>query len=1177
MTETQPQRRQKRPSPRRRILLVLAAALAIGLAALYLLVHSQMFLRSIVLPRVAQAIGAQIEADRIALHRFTRLEMDNLQVRTTGAEPLAKVKNLRLQYAFWPTIRGRIDIRELHLESPDIYLLSTPAGSNLDPILQKLSPPPKPGEESPPSAPLVFSLAQAKIEQGRLRRESVGAAGERHQIGLSQIAASVDRIGNNASGKLSLSSQLRLEQAMPAAASSANAMLAASLEANYEFKLDGQLRPLSLTGSSRLRITEAGGAWQDMTQFASQLECDLTPTEIRQIVLRFEREGNRLGQVRLFGPLDWRKNEARLRLEITGLDRHAMNLAGAPWGLRFVAPTLNASNIVDISQQGNFFSSRGTLAFRQLSIRKADQQTPAIDLDLDYQFNVDRRVQTALIQRFSLLGRQGTNPLVRVNLENPMNLSWGNSFRGFKESTNRIAISNLDLQEWASFLGPIAPAGRVNAEGTIIAQKDGQDLTADVAVQAANLAAQWGANRFQAAQLTLQARGHLEQFQKLHLDPCRLEVKDAAGDLLASQASFDFDRRNGNLRLRASLELDLPAALRQYPIPQLAINAGTFKWNGLASREKQALSVVGSLSLADFTGRYADLAFDRYQAVLNCDLELKEDRLRIQRAHLDAREAFEAGGTADLNGVYDITHRSFQIAFSSVGLNHHMFGPFLQPYLNPYRLILDGLNSSGQLSYDPVGASSVQGEFRCAGLQIQDAQKPLLPIPFTAQLLLDASLSSNHIQLPRLLVQWPPSPKARNELRGQGSLSLSPSNRISGQLAFRSDGLDATPILSNLLATATSSESTSKAPEANPPSAAEPVSLPFQPLTIDAQFDRVYLGDIAATNWQTTVRIDGGRIQVSPMDLNLNGAPVRISTLLDLGAPLPVYEFSLQAARVPIEPIANTFMPDQRGQYRGDLSVQGAIQGRGFEGDPFRQSLAGQTDLTLTNLVINVVEPRWRQLLRPISLILRLPDLLDSPITSLDAQALITNGVVDLRRSHVLSPAFRLQAQGPTPLASRWGDSALNLPIAFEIHRAFAEKAQFAGLTISSNDTYVKLPDFVRLGGTLGNPETKVNEAVLVQVLGQNLLGLPANTIESTTKAIGNLGDVLKGDKKIEATNILNAIRFLNPPAAPAPAPASTNAPAASTNAPSADTNAPAAPTNAPITPLDNLFQRFRR
>ncbi|HOX01852.1 MAG TPA: AsmA-like C-terminal region-containing protein [Candidatus Paceibacterota bacterium] len=1168
MTEMQPQRRRKPPSLRRRVLLVLAAALAIGLAAIYLLVHSQMVLRSLVLPRVAEAIGAQIEVDRIALHRFTRLELDNLRIRTTGAEPLANIKKLRLQYALWPTLRGRTDIRELYLDSPDVYLLATPAGSNLDPVLQKLNPPLKPGEEPPPSATPVFSLAQVKIDQGRLRRESAGAAGERQRIDLSQIAVSIDRIGNSASGKLSLTSQLRLEQSTPAVASSASDRLAAGLEGSYEFKLDGELRPVSLTGSGRLRITEAGGAWQDMAQFAGHLECDLNPTEVRQILLRFEREGNRLGQVRLYGPLDWRKNEARLRLELTGLDRYAMNLAGAPWDLRFGVPTLNASNILDISQQGNFFSSRGTLAFRQLSIQKSGQQTPALDLDLDYQFNVDRRVQTALIQRFSLLGRQGTNPLVRVNLENPMNLSWGNSFRGFKESTNRFAISNLDLQEWAAFLGPISPAGRVNAEGTIIAQKDGQDLTADVALQAANIGAQWGTNRFQAAQLALQARGSLEQFQKLHLDPCRIEVKDAAGDLLASQGAFDFDRRNGNLRLRASLELDLPAALRQYPIPQLSIGAGAFKWNGLVSREKQALSIVGSLSLTDFTGRYADLAFDRYQALLNCDLELKEDRLRIQRAHLDAREGFEAGGTADVNGVYDLTHRSLQIAFSSVALNHHLFGPFLQPYLSPYRLTLDGLHSSGQLSYDPAGTSSVQGEFRCAGLQIQEAQHPILPMPFTAQLLLDASLSSNQIQLPRFLVHWPPSPKARNELRGQGNLSLSPSNRISGQLAFRSDGLDATPILSNLLAQTSPGEPASKTPDTNAPSAAEPVSLPFQPLTISAQLDRVHLGDIAATNWQATVRIDGGRIQVSPMDLNLNGAPVRISTLLDLGAPLPAYEFSLQAARVPIEPIANTFMPDQRGQYQGDLSLQGAIQGRGFEGDPFRQSLAGQADLTLTNLVINVVEPRWRQLLQPISVILRLPDLLNSPITSLDAQALITNGVVDLKRSQVLSPAFRLQAQGPTPLASRWGDSALNLPVAFEIHRTVAEKAQFAGLKVPPDAAYVRLPDFVRLGGTLGNPETKVNEAVLVAVLGQNLLGLPATTIEGAGQAIGNLGDVLKGEKKIEATNILNAIRFLNPSATPA---------AAGTNAPSAGTNAPAAPTNAPITPLDNLFQRLRR
>ena len=70
-------------------------------------------------------------------------------------------------------------------------------------------------------------------------------------------------------------------------------------------------------------------------------------------------------------------------------------------------------------------------------------------------------------------------------------------------------------------------------------------------------------------------------------------------------------------------------------------------------------------------------------------------------------------------------------------------------------------------------------------------------------------------------------------------------------------------------------------------------NLPLQNFTVAANIGRLYLHEVAITNFQTTVKLDGGHVQVKPFQLVLNGAPVNASVDLDLN--VPGYKYNLTA------------------------------------------------------------------------------------------------------------------------------------------------------------------------------------------------------------------------------------------------------------------------------------------
>ena len=301
----------------------------------------------------------------------------------------------------------------------------------------------------------------------------------------------------------------------------------------------------------------------------------------------------------------------------------------------------------------------------------------------------------------------------------------------------------------------------------------------------------------------------------------------------------------------------------------------------------------------------------------------------------------------------------------------------------------------------------------------------------------------------------------------------------------------------------------------------EPVTLPLQ-LTAEASLGQVYLREIAITNWQTTVKVDGGKIVLDPCRLTLNGAPVNANVDLNLGVKGFTYTLSSLMDKVPLEPIANTFSPETRGQYQGIIVASAQLKGAGVTGVSLQKNLGGQVRFTFTNANIQLIGPKAKKLIVPIAALLRVNEITQSPLNWLDAQTELGGGNIKLSRFTVQSEAFEARTQGVIPIAEVLTNSPLNLPVEFALRRSLAEKSSLLPPNTPTNATYAALPKFVTVKGTIGEPKSDLNELALGGLLLKSGVGiaekLGVKLDPKASNVLQGVSDLLTG-KKTTTTN----------------------------------------------------------
>ena len=1153
MTENNVQSNPTRRGGWLKRLVWMAGIFLVLLVAAYFVATSPAFVKSVVLPRVGAALNADVVVSGLELSPFSKLELHDVKVTPKGADPVFTATTVRARYRLLSILRGRIAVEELALESPTITIVENADGTNnLDPLLKAAQT--KPAEKKAPAAKpgelAVVDVKTVTLNNATIRRVRNLKGGGRESLELANVTVTASNIRNGAAGKLDLSASLAMDKTVPAPATSA--AMQAKLNGTFTFDLTQDLKPANVKGNAAFAIEKATGDFADFAALAAKLDCDATPTEVKQIALRFTRADEALGELRVSGPFDAAKSEGRLNVAVLSLDRRVLNLFGAASGIDFGTTVLNSTNVIDLSKGGALITASGQLDAASVRITRQGQTTPTLDLRCGYDVTVDRTAQSALLKTLNLSGLQESRLLLYGALSSPMTIAFGNTSSAVGDAALNLNVTNLNLADWRAFAADLAPAGVANLKAKLLSQQAGKQLTFDLEGSIRGLGAKLGEQKISNADVKLSARGSAAELKQFKLDEYRVELAQQDQPALTISGSGTFDSATQDADLQVVMQATLARLLAMFPQPDANLTGGTVELKGRVTSKQQNQSVVGQLTVANLNGQYATYRFADFGSVVDLDVAMKAKQLEIRKATGELRSAGNAGGRFEVTGNLDTARKAGQLALKLTDFNQNGLRPFLESALGDKKLVSVSLNSTATASFEANGDVAAKADLQLANLVVSDPKSSSPATPLEAKAQVDAGVAKNVAQIRQCLLTLTPTQRAKNELRLTGTVDFSQTNAITGNLKLAADALDVTRYY-DLFGDKPKPGETTPTTTATPTSPSdnkesEPVKLPFRNFTFEASIGRFYLREVDAANFQLVARLDGGRVVLKPAQLTLNGAPISATADLDLSVPGFKYDLAFSADKVPLEPLANSFSPTYRGQAKGVLIANASLKGAGVTGVNLKRTLGGEVNLNFTNANIQIVGPKIKSVLTPIALVLGAPELLNSPLNYLNARLRAGNGQIEVQRFVAHSDAFLAESQGVIPIADVLKDSRLNEPIDVSLPRGLANKLRFAN--VPTNAPYMKLPTFVHLGGTLGDPKAKTDKAV---ILGLTAAGIGGALGGKAGGILGDVGGLLGGKPQASA------------PVASAP-------PAATTNAPSTNVQ----PQNS-VNDLINLFKKPKK
>ncbi|MBU6400212.1 MAG: AsmA family protein [Verrucomicrobia bacterium] len=712
--------------------------------------------------------------------------------------------------------------------------------------------------------------------------------------------------------------------------------------------------------------------------------------------------------------------------------------------------------------------------------------------------------------------------------------------------------------------GDVKLTARVNQQGP--------ELDATGQLHVADFTGGYGNYQFQnlepSADFDLALKGDQAQVKRLAIT---LQTGSTPAGRLESSGSYDLRNKSGRGDFKIA-EVN-QAVLGPVLGPKLApthLESVTFSASGTASYDPEGDSAVtadvtvANLLLVDPEHKLPRVPLG---ARLQVDGALGQQLVTVKKFSLTLSSGGlggsppRPGGNLDFAGQYDLGKKSAQANFKLTDLNQNVLGPFLGPRLEPNQLVSVSLSASGNASYAPQRDSatklqimttdrpdaSVQVQIGLTNLVVADPEHRLPQTPWGAQFHLDGALFRQQtLVLHQLRVALAPTARARNELDAEGIVDFSKAGATSGKVSLKADSLDLTPIYDLLMGPATTNATSRPAvAAASPPPAASPnseppaVNLPFEHFAADLNIGRLYLRDVAITNWIATAAINGGQVDLKPFQLTLNGAPVNATAALNLGVPGYTYDVSFQADKVPVQPLADSFSPTYAGQAKGDLFTKLQLKGAGVTGASLRQNLTCQASLSFTNAAIQLVSPKMNVLLAAIASLLRVSEITQAPLNSIYAQLEAGNGQIKLDQVGIESGTFHAYAQGTISIADVLTNSPLNhLPVNFYLERGIATRAHLLVAGTAPDAPFVKLPNFLKIGGTVGSPKAETDDFVITALIAGSAAGFVGGKAGGILQDVGN---ILSGGKPLfgapatnaapdtnQAPRVINPLNLLN-------------------------------------------------
>ena len=620
--------------------------LIVLLVVAYFVATSSAFFKGVILPRVGKAMNAQVTVSDASISPFSQVILHDLKVQPTGAEPLVTAAEVRLRYSLMDIIKGNIRVDEVTLVSPTVTLIQNPDGtSNLDPLLKATAA--KPAAPTPPSAAKSpqIDVRKVALTDATIRQVKNYANGTRDVVEMSHVNLTLNDLKNGQTGKLALGAEISVQQT--------NITLQAKLAGNFSLALTADLKPGSIKGTTRLDVTKAEGALADAAGFGSVLNVDVTPTELKEVALRFQKGNADLGELRVSGPFDMQKIEGRLSIVLAGIDKQLLNVVGAKFGMDFGGTTISSTNEVELAKGGSVVTAKGQFDVTSFQLTRMNQTTPRLDLRKQYDVTVDRAQGVATLRTLAVTGTQNGKTLLKAELSSPMQIPLGNTNIALGDATLSVAVTDFNFADWKPFLGDVAPEGVLNMTAKVRSQPGDQQIALALDSRIEHLTANAGSNHIADATITLRASGKAVNLKQFNLTDYRLEIARQNETLATASGSGTYDKASEDANMQVTVQAALAPLLRTAPQPGMTISSGTFELKANIAQKQKTRAAKGNLALDNFSGAFGTNELHGLGTAVEFDIGMASQQVQIRKLAGKLTQSGNAAASFDVSGTYD--------------------------------------------------------------------------------------------------------------------------------------------------------------------------------------------------------------------------------------------------------------------------------------------------------------------------------------------------------------------------------------------------------------------------------------------------------------------------------------------------------------------------------------------
>lgn len=1102
------------PSPWPKRLKLMITGLILLLVVAYFFIGSSFFLRSVVLPSIEKSMMATIQVEDVSLSPFSQIELKGLIFTPYNSETLVSAKGALVRYSLLTILGGTIKLDQLQLMNPEVIIIEAEDGkSNLSSWLASLPP--------SPNAPLpVMDLNLLSVENGKviLRQKTSGGGQNVTELLLNKV--SIGKLGQDLEGPLNLDIGVKTTKITDAGEET---QLALSMKLEGDLGLNAELFPEKSTLNGQLKVESATGAYADMVGVNGDLILALKPGSIDDVSLSMMRNGQAAGNIRVMGPFDFATSEGRIVAAFDNLNRQFLNLAGAVAGIDFKETVMDGSLTMTLTNGGNLLALAVTTTCSNVSIGTGEGVTPPLNVELDTTLNYDADGEKLTVQQFGLTVADGATPTITGALLKPVTFAWNGQPESFQEPEFNFNITNFNLGDWRDFTFDTLNQGELFGDFSLKVEQSGARMQADFTGGFKDADVAFDGHTESGTFGSLNLKMVFEDYTRVTLERLAMEWSSTSGNSLVSfsgSGSHVLGSKGYNLHTEAKADLALMKPFVN--MDGLSIEQGLGELSLRLRDSDDDLSGVLQMALRDYTGSFSGMSYESYTVGLNSEFAIRDEQLKLGTTQIDFHEDFNDGGTIGIKGEMDLERETGAFMINSVGINRFALSPFLTPFSNVEDFTEVTLNLEAELQLDLNGESTLKGNTSLSNLKVKDPESERIK-ELQSELDLDLAWNTQHLEIRPSFFKLTPTSLADNVIKVSGQIPLLPFMASKGNLRVSSPSMDLTSYF-DLIAKPEEAQ-VEVQPVSTPDVASAPQSgaldVPMGEFDVKLDIAKLIVRDISMKAFQAHALWQTNTLTIRPLSMTLNEGLIKAEMAMDFAKPDWGYDMTLEVDQIPIEAFIDTLSPSQKGQVSGMISGKAEWKGAGLTETGWQRNLNGAMSLKYTDADINFVSPKMRLLMTPITAVLRLPELLKAPINGIETNLKIENQILALDAFKVQSDAFQVHASGEIPLDNVLTNSVLNLPVEFYLERSIARKSNLMPSSAPKETSHVKLPDFVKLEGTIGAPKTKTDKLVLSGLLVKSGAGLvksaavlPLNVGEGAVKVLKDVGGFLTGDSK---------------------------------------------------------------